>query len=149
MNELASLKPPKGSRRNRKRVGRGPGSGTGKTAAKGAKGQNARTASMRPGFEGGQMPLQRRLPKRGFKPLKRTTYQLVNVVDFEDFEAGTVVDPELMAKDGLIRSASDTVKILGDGPLDVALTVKAHKFSASARAKIEGCGGTAEVLGDR
>jgi large subunit ribosomal protein L15 len=147
MNELSRLRPPKGAHKTRRRVGRGIGSGLGKTAGRGQKGQKARSAakSMQ-GFEGGQMPLQRRLPKRGFEPLSRTTYMLVNVLDLEDFEAGTVVTPELLAAEGLIRSAKGLVKILGDGDLSTKLTVQAHKFSKSAVSKIEQAGGTAEVL---
>ena len=147
MNELSTLSPPKGAHKVGKRIGRGPGSGKGKTAGRGMKGQKARAASKKPlGFEGGQMPLQRRLPKRGFTPLKRTEYGLVNVVDLEDFEAGSTVTPELLKAAGLVRSQTKLVKILGDGDLGVGLTVQAHKFSASAKAKIEAAGGTVEVI---
>ena len=147
MNELANLAPKEGARKNRKRVGRGPGSGTGKTAGRGMKGQKARAASKkRLGFEGGQMPLNRRLPKRGFKPLSRTRYALVNVVDLGYFEPGSEITPELLAAEGLIRNGRVKVKILADGDLDVALVVKAHKFSTSARAKIEAAGGKVEDL---
>lgn len=147
MNELSNLAPKEGARKPRKRVGRGPGSGSGKTAGRGQKGAKARAAGKKPiGFEGGQMPLQRRLPKRGFKPLTRNEYALVNVVDLDFFEAGTEVTPEVLADEGFIRRATDKVKILADGDLSVALTIKAHKFSASAKAKIEAAGGTAEVI---
>jgi large subunit ribosomal protein L15 len=121
--------------------------GTGKTAGKGHKGQNARSGGgVKPGFEGGQMPLQRRLPKRGFTPLSRTVYTLVNLRDLELFDAGSVVDLEALGKAGLIGQLKDGIKILGDGELTKALTVKAHKFSKSAQAKIEAAGGTVEVI---
>lgn len=148
MNELSRLKPPKGAQKNRKRVGRGPGSGTGKTAGRGQKGQKARaSAKTFPGFEGGQMPLQRRLPKRGFTPRNRVEYAIINVVDLDHFDEGAVVNPQAMFEAGLIRKASALVKILGDGELDKKLTVSAHKFSASAIEKISAKGGTAEVIG--
>ena len=148
MNELSRLKPPKGSRRNRKRVGRGPGSGTGKTAGRGHKGQKARaSAKTFPGFEGGQMPLQRRLPKRGFTPLSRTLYSIINVADLAYFEPGTEVTPQLLADEGFVRQGAARVKILGDGDLDVVLKVAAHKFSKAAEAKITQCGGSVEVIG--
>lgn len=145
MNELTRLQPPEGSRKKRKRIGRGIGSGHGKTSTKGQKGQKTRR-SIRPGFEGGQMPLQRRLPKRGFKPLSRTRYAVLNVVDLNHFDAGTEVTPELLAAEGFIRSPKDLVKILGDGDLEKPLHVKAHKFSGAAAEKIAAKGGTTEVL---
>jgi large subunit ribosomal protein L15 len=145
--DLSNLQPALGSHRNRKRIGRGHGSGTGKTAGKGHKGQKARSGgSIKAGFEGGQMPLQRRLPKRGFTPLSRTEYALVNLRDLELFETGSVVDIEALGKAGLIGQLKDGVKVLGDGELSKALTVKAHKFSKSAQEKISAAGGTAEVL---
>jgi large subunit ribosomal protein L15 len=145
--DLSNLKPAIGSTQNRKRLGRGPGSGLGKTAGKGHKGQKARSGgSVKAGFEGGQMPLQRRLPKRGFNPLAKKVYALVNLRDLEQFEAGSVVDLEALGKTGLVKSIGDGVKILGDGELTVALTVKAHKFSKSAVEKIEAAGGKAEVI---
>ncbi|MCB9728040.1 MAG: 50S ribosomal protein L15 [Deltaproteobacteria bacterium] len=148
MNELSRLKPPAGARRDRKRVGRGPGSGNGTTAGRGQKGQKARAASKKPvGFEGGQMPLQRRLPKRGFKPRQRTRYSTVNIVDLNFFDAGTEVTPDLLAAEGFIRKPTDLVKILGDGELDVKVSVKAHKFTASAEEKVKAKGGTIEVIG--
>ena len=148
MNELSNLKPPKGSRKARKRVGRGPGSGTGKTAGRGQKGQKARAASKKkPGFEGGQMPLQRRLPKRGFTPINRNDYAIVNVAALNAFEAGTEVTPELLASSGMIRKARDKVKILGNGDLSVSVSLKAHKISQSAADKVNAAGGSFEVIG--
>ena len=145
--DLSNLKPAIGSTSNRKRIGRGPGSGTGKTSGKGHKGQNARSGGgVKPGFEGGQMPLQRRLPKRGFVSLNRKEYILVNLRDLESFEAGSIVDLEAMGKAGFLSKIKDGVKILADGELTKALTVQAHKFSKSAVAKIEAAGGKAEVL---
>lgn len=145
--DLSNLQPAFGSTRNRKRIGRGHGSGTGKTAGKGHKGQKARAGgSVKAGFEGGQMPLQRRLPKRGFTPLSRVEYALVNLRDLELFDAGSVVDVEALGKAGLIGQLKDGVKILGDGELSKALTIKAHKFSKSAEAKIAAAGGSAEVI---
>jgi large subunit ribosomal protein L15 len=145
--DLSNLKPAVGSTKTRKRIGRGAGSGTGKTAGKGHKGQKARSGgSIKPGFEGGQMPMQRRLPKRGFTPLTKTVYALVNLRDLELFEAGSVVDLEALTQSGLVNSIGDGVKILGTGELTKALTVKAHKFSKSALEKIEAAGGKAEVI---
>jgi large subunit ribosomal protein L15 len=145
--DLSNLQPALGSHRNRKRIGRGHGSGTGKTAGKGHKGQKARSGgSIKAGFEGGQMPLQRRLPKRGFNPLSRKEYALVNLRDLELFEVGSVVDLEALGKAGLVGQIKDGIKVLGDGDLTKALTVKAHKFSKSAQEKITAAGGTAEVL---
>ena len=145
--DLSNLKPALGSTKNRKRIGRGPGSGTGKTAGKGHKGQNARSGGgVKPGFEGGQMPLQRRLPKRGFTPLTRKVYALVNLRDLDLFEAGAVVDTAALGQAGLVGKVGDGIKILGDGELTKALTVKAHKFSKSAQEKIEAAGGKAEVI---
>ncbi|WP_321530913.1 50S ribosomal protein L15 [uncultured Desulfuromonas sp.] len=145
--DLSNLSPAAGSVKNRKRIGRGPGSGTGKTAARGHKGQNSRSGGgVKPGFEGGQMPLQRRLPKRGFTPLDRKVYALVNLRDLETLEAGSVVDAESLIKAGLIKAVKDGVKILGDGELTKSLTVKAQKFSKSAVAKIEAAGGQIEEI---
>lgn len=145
--DLSNLKPAIGSTKSRKRIGRGAGSGTGKTAGKGHKGQKARSGgSIKAGFEGGQMPLQRRLPKRGFTPLVKKVYALVNLRDLELFDAGTVVDFEALGSAGLVKALGDGIKILGDGELTKALTVKAHKFSKSAVAKIEAAGGKAEVI---
>ncbi|WP_029911106.1 50S ribosomal protein L15 [Pelobacter seleniigenes] len=145
--DLSNLKPAPGSTKNRKRIGRGPGSGTGKTSGKGHKGQNARSGGgVKPGFEGGQMPLQRRTPKRGFTSVNKKVYNLVNLRDLEVFEAGTVVDLEQYGNAGLISNPKDGIKILADGELSKALTVQAHKFSKSAAEKIESAGGKAEVI---
>lgn len=145
--ELNSLKPAIGSTKNRKRIGRGTGSGHGKTACKGHKGQKARSGgNIEPGFEGGQMPMQRRLPKRGFNPLNRKEYVLVNLGQLEAFETGSCVDVEALLKSSLIGKVRDGVKVLANGELTKALTVKAHKFSAAAREKIVAAGGTAEEI---
>ena len=142
MAELHDLSPPAGSTRDRKRVGRGEGSGTGKTAGRGQKGQKARSGGSIPaGFEGGQMPLHRRLPKRGFNPLKRTVYQVVNVGDLARVD-GSEVTPETLRAAGLISTTRQQVKILGMGEVDSALTVEAHAFSGSAREKITAAGGS-------
>ncbi|NOY14055.1 MAG: 50S ribosomal protein L15 [Deltaproteobacteria bacterium] len=145
--DLSNLKPAPGSTKNRKRIGRGPGSGTGKTSARGHKGQNSRSGGgVKPGFEGGQMPLQRRLPKRGFTSLNKKVYALVNLRDLDSFDAGSVVDIEALGKVGLVGGIKDGVKILADGDISKALTVRAHKFSKSAAEKIEAAGGKAEVI---
>ena len=143
LNELNNLEA-----KNRKRIGRGPGSGNGKTAGKGHKGQNARSGGgVRPGFEGGQLPLYRRLSKRGFNNYNfRTTYATVNVGDLEKFKEGTVVDKELLIKEGLVTKELDGIKILGNGELTKKLTVKANKFSETAKQKIENVGGVVEVI---
>ena len=140
------LGPAAGATHYRKRVGRGPGSGHGKTAGKGNKGQKSRTGyrHMR-GFEGGQMPLHRRVPKRGFTNIFRVEYEIVNLADLDRFEAGASVNPETLAASRLTRK-NRPVKILGDGKIQKALTVSAHKFSASAKAGIEAAGGRCEVL---
>jgi large subunit ribosomal protein L15 len=145
---LHNLKPAKGATRPRKRVGRGPGSGLGKTSGRGEKGQKSRSGfSQRPGFEGGQMPLFRRLPKRGFTNARfRKEYAEVNLERLEVFEAGTIVTPEVLLKRGVIKKLRDGVKILAKGDLTKALTVRAHKFSAKAQERIAGLGGKAEVL---
>jgi len=145
---LHNLKPAPGSRRNRKRVGRGGSAGGGKTAGRGQKGQNSRSgASRKPGFEGGQMPLVRRIPKLGgFTPRNRKVYAVVNVSDLERFEKDQVVDPSMLAATGLIKKERESVKILGDGELNTTLTVKAHAFTRTAREKIEAAGGKAEVI---
>ena len=133
---------------NRKRIGRGPGSGTGKTAGKGHKGQNARSGGgVRPGFEGGQLPLYRRLSKRGFNNYNfRTVYATVNVSDLEAFDGGTVVTVEVLKNAGLVNKELDGVKVLGNGELTKKLTVKANKFSETAKQKIENVGGKTEVI---
>jgi large subunit ribosomal protein L15 len=146
---LSDLGPAKGSRKKRKRVGRGPGSGHGKTAGKGNKGQLSRQGySGRRDFEGGQMPLVRRLPKRGFTNIFRKEYMVVNLERLNDFADGDEVSPEILRARGIIRKIADGVKILGRGEIERKLTVRAHKFSAEASRKIQAAGGTAEVLGD-
>ena len=143
LNELNNLEA-----KNRKRIGRGPGSGHGKTAGKGHKGQNARSGGgVRPGFEGGQLPLYRRLSKRGFNNYNfKTTYATVNVSDLEKFAEGTVVDKDLLIKEGLVKKELDGIKVLGNGELTKKLTVKANKFSETAKQKIENVGGVVEVI---
>jgi len=143
---LADLTPAPGSRKKRKRVGRGPGSGHGKTSCRGHKGQNSRSGGgVKPGFEGGQMPLQRRLPKRGFTNIFQKTFSIVNVGSLEKLEESEIT-PEVLIKQGLVRKIQDGVKILGNGELTKSVTVKAHAFSASAKEKIEKARGTAEVI---
>ena len=146
--KLHELQPAAGSVKEIKRIGRGHGSGSGKTAGKGHKGQKARSGgSIRPGFEGGQMPLQRRMPKRGFNNIFATVYATVNVSALEErFEAGAVVDAESLKACGLIKDAKDGIKVLGNGELTKSLTVKAAKFTAAAQEKIEKAGGKAEVI---
>ena len=144
--KLHELSPAFGSKKAAKRVGRGAGSGTGKTAGKGHKGQNARSGGgVRPGFEGGQMPLQRRVPKRGFVNIFRTNYATVNVSDLNKFEDGATVDAQALKEAGLIKKTLDGVKVLGNGELEKKLHVTAAKFSAAAKEKIEKAGGKAEV----
>lgn len=145
--KLHELQPAEGSRHTRKRLGRGIGSGTGKTAGKGHKGQNARSGGgVRPGFEGGQNPLYRRLPKRGFNNINRKEFAIVSLDALNRFEEGTVVTPELLKETGVISALRDGVKILANGELTVKLTVKAHKFSGAAAEKIAQVGGTTEVI---
>lgn len=146
MAELHDLSPSQGSHRNRKRVGRGPGSGTGKTAGRGQKGQKARSGgNVHPRREGGQMPLIRRIPKRGFTNPSRTAYQAVNVRDLARFDGD--VTPEALSHAGMIGSARLPVKVLGTGEIAKALAVTAHAFSASARQKIEAAGGSVHIIG--
>ena len=143
---VQDLRPAPGSTRSRKRVGRGPGSGHGKTAGRGNKGQKSRSGYRHQrGFEGGQMPLHRRVPKRGFTNIFRTEYDVVNLSALDRFDAGESVTPEKLAERRLAHGRRP-VKILGDGELKKALTVSAHKFSASAKSRIEAAGGTCEVL---
>lgn len=146
--KLHELSPVEGSTHRSKRVGRGHGSGWGKTAGKGHKGQNARSGGgVRPGFEGGQMPLQRRVPKRGFVNIYRTVYENVNVGELnEKFEDGAVVDAEALLNAGVVKKVCDGVKVLGDGEISKKLTVKAAAFSKSATEKIEKAGGKTEVV---
>ncbi|MBR1764001.1 MAG: 50S ribosomal protein L15 [Ruminococcus sp.] len=145
--KLHELSPAEGSKSASKRIGRGHGSGWGKTAGKGHKGQKARSGGgVRPGFEGGQTTLARRIPKRGFNNIFATKYSVVNVSDLERFVDGTVVDTELLKASGLVKKELDGVKVLGNGELTKSLTVKAAAFSASAKEKIEKAGGKAEVM---
>lgn len=148
--KLHNLRPAEGGGvKPKKRVGRGTGSGLGKTSGRGHKGQNARSGGgVRPGFEGGQMPLFRRLPKRGFTNIFAKEWAEVNVEALNDFEQGTVVTPELLIEKGIVKKqkAKDGVRVLGNGDIKVALTVKAHHFSKSAAEKIEAAGGKAEVI---
>jgi large subunit ribosomal protein L15 len=146
--ELHDLHPAPGAKRSRKRIGRGPGSGTGKTAGKGHKGQKSRSGySRRYGFEGGQMPLVRRLPKRGFTNIFRVEFQVVNLRDLERvFSDGDTVSPESLTEKGLVRGGKRLIKVLGDGELSKKLAVQVHKFSNSARAGIEKAGGSCEVV---
>jgi len=144
---LNELKPVDGARHSKKRLGRGIGSGTGKTAGKGTKGQNARSGGgVRPGFEGGQLPLFQRLPKRGFHNFTRVEYDVVNLDNLNTFEDGSVVDVEALVKKGLVKELTAKVKVLGRGELTKKLTVKVSKCSESAKAKIEACGGSVEVM---
>ncbi len=145
--KLHELQPAPGSRKKRKRVGRGIGSGHGKTSGRGQKGQKARSGGgVRPGFEGGQNPLIRRIPKRGFTNPHRKEYAIVKVEDLNRFSQGTTVTPDLLKESGLIKQIKDGVKILGNGDLNVSLTVKVHKFTRTAVEKIEAAGGKTEVI---
>ncbi len=145
--KLHSLKPAEGSRHKKKRVGRGTSSGHGKTSGRGHKGQKARSGGgVRPGFEGGQNPIYRRLPKRGFTNPNRVEYAIINLDTLNRFPAGTEVTPELLVHQGIIKNLKDGLKVLGDGEVNVQLTVKAHKFSRSAAEKIVAAGGTTEVI---
>lgn len=144
LHELSSAT---GSRHSRKRVGRGVGSGMGKTSTRGHKGQNARSGGgVRPGFEGGQNPLYRRLPKRGFNNPFRKEFAIVNLEDLNTFAEGTEVTPEFLLESGIVKSPKDGIKILGNGEITVKLTVKANKFSQSAVEKIQAAGGQTEVI---
>jgi large subunit ribosomal protein L15 len=144
---LDELKPAAGSNKKRKRVGRGDGSGHGKTSGRGHKGQGARSGgNVQPGFEGGQMPLQRRLPKRGFHNISRVEMTVVNLGQLEVLLDGTEATPETLVAQGLVNGKNRRIKILGDGSLSKALTVRAHGFSAKAKEKIEAAGGKAELI---
>jgi len=144
---LSNLKPPRGSRHRKVRVGRGIGSKLPKTAGRGNKGQKSRSGfATRPGFEGGQMPLHRRIPKRGFHNPASREFSVVNVGSLSAFSAGETVTPDLLRSRGLIRKATGEVKVLGEGELKIALTVQAHAFSASAREKIAAAGGKTELV---
>jgi len=145
--ELNNIKPKKGSRHAKKRVGRGPGSGHGKTAGRGEKGQKSRSGfSRQPGFEGGQMPLHRRLPKRGFTNIFKKDYAVVNVSDLERFDNGAAVGEAELRKAGLVKGRHDGIKVLGDGKLSKKLSVSATKFSATARKQIEAAGGSCQEI---
>jgi large subunit ribosomal protein L15 len=145
--KLHEIKPAPGSTKRRKVVGRGRGSGHGTTAGRGGKGQTARTGSSIPAwFEGGQMPLIRRLPKRGFTNIFKRDYAIINIKILDRFESGQDITPALLVSEGLIRSRNDGVKVLGTGTLTKVLTVHAHKFSQSAAAKIEAAGGKVQVI---
>ena len=145
--ELNNLRPSIGSTKNRKRIGRGTGSGHGKTATKGHKGQKARSGgSIKAGFEGGQMPLQRRLPKRGFTPLDRVVYSLVNISQLDIYEPDSVIDVMSLISKGLVKSDRFAVKILGNGDITKSLKVAANKFSQSAKDKIIAAGGIVEEI---
>ena len=145
--KLHELQPTAGSRQENWRRGRGEGSGNGKTAGKGHKGQNSRSGGgVRLGFEGGQLPLFRALPKRGFKNVNHVNYAVINVSALEKFEAGTLVTPTLLVESGLVRKECDGIKVLGNGKLSKALTVQAHKFSKSAEKAISEAGGKIEVI---
>ena len=145
--KLHDLSPAAGSTKARKRIGRGPASGQGKTAGKGHKGQLARAGrGMRAGFEGGQMPLQRRVPKRGFNNIFRTEYAIVNISALDTFNDGDTVTVEALVEKGIVKKTLDGVKILGNGEISKKLTVQVNAFSDSAKSKIEAAGGKAEVI---
>ncbi|MBC7075423.1 MAG: 50S ribosomal protein L15 [Syntrophomonadaceae bacterium] len=145
--KLERMRAPSGANKRTKRVGRGTGSGHGKTSTRGHKGQKSRSGGgVRPGFEGGQMPLQRRIPKRGFTNIFKKDYAIVNIKSLNIFAEGTEVTPELLKETGLIKAVKDGVKILGDGELEKKLTVKAHKISKQAEEKITAKGGRVEVI---
>jgi large subunit ribosomal protein L15 len=145
--ELYELAPEKGQRKNKKRVGRGVASGNGKTAGRGSKGQNARSGGgVRPGYEGGQMPIHRRLPKRGFKNPFKKIFAIINVKDLNRFEKDAIIDETALVKSGLVKGDRDGIKLLGNGEISVPLTLKIDKVSESARQKIEAAGGKIEVI---
>lgn len=143
---LHDLAPEKGSRKTRKRLGRGVGSGQGKTAGRGTKGFNSRSGGgVSPGYEGGQMPLQRRLPKRGFTNIFKKSFEIVNIRDLKGFESGAAVDADALVSAGVLKNTRKPVKLLGQGDIDVALQVKVTAVSESAKSKIEAAGGKVEV----
>lgn len=145
--KLHELRPAEGATKNRKRLGRGVGSGWGKTAGRGSKGHNSRSGGgVRPGFEGGQMPIHRRLPKRGFTNIFKKEIAIINVGDLARFEAGSVVNAAALAQSGLVKGQRDGIKLLGNGGIDIALTVQINAVSRSAKEKIEAAGGTVEVI---
>jgi large subunit ribosomal protein L15 len=142
-----TLRPPRGAHKRRKRIGQGPGSGHGKTATRGAKGQRSRAgARMRPGFEGGQMPLHRRLPKRGFTNIFKRRYAIINLRDLGEFSPEEIITPELLVQRGRLKQLGEGLKVLGDGELKAPLKISAHFFSKSALEKIQRAGGKAEVI---
>lgn len=143
--ELHSLKPPAGARKRKKRVGRGPGSGLGETAGRGSKGQRKRRG-ISPGFEGGQLPIHRRVPKRGFVNIHRVEIHGVNVGRLDNLDDGTTVTPELLHELGYVPKRATIIKVLGDGELSKKLTIKVHRVSATAQAKIEGAGGSIQLI---
>jgi len=144
---LNELSPAIGSRKNRKRLGRGMASGTGKTSGKGAKGQKARSGGgVRPGFEGGQMPIHRRLPKRGFVNIFKKVYAIVNLSDLASFEAGAVVDEASLIQRGIVKGKFDAIKVLANGDITSSITLKIGHISTGAKAKIEAAGGSVEVI---
>jgi large subunit ribosomal protein L15 len=144
---LSELAPAPGAKHKKKRVGRGPGSGWGKTAARGSKGQNSRAGGgVKPGFEGGQMPLTRRIPKRGFTNIFKKNYTIVNLRDLSAFAADTVVDDEALRRAGVVKGQPGAIKLLGQGEVTVALTVRVQAVSVQARARIEAAGGRVEVV---
>jgi large subunit ribosomal protein L15 len=148
MSELSRLSPPPGAVKKKKRKGRGESSGWGKTAGKGNKGSKARQGGGKPalGFEGGQMPLARRLPKRGFKSLNRIEYVVINLGDLESFEAGTVVDLNELRSRGLVKKRGERLKVLADGELKAGVTIRAHRFSQAAVEKVAAAGGSIELI---
>jgi large subunit ribosomal protein L15 len=145
--KLHELRPAEGATKNRKRLGRGVGSGWGKTAGRGTKGHNSRSGGgVRPGFEGGQMPIHRRLPKRGFTNIFKDEIAIINVGDLARFDAGSVVNEATLVQSGLVKGRRDGIKLLGNGAIDIALTVQINAVSRSAKEKIEAAGGTVEVI---
>ena len=145
--KLNELSPAKGSRSARKRLGRGVGSGTGKTAGRGSKGLNSRSGGgVRPGFEGGQMPIHRRLPKRGFTNIFKKNFAEINIRDLSRFESGGLVDKAALIREGLVKGRYDGIVLLGKGEISIPLTIKVNRISKGAREKIEGAGGTVEVI---
>ena len=145
--KLNEISPPAKSRKSDKRLGRGVGSGWGKTAGRGTKGYNSRSGGgVKPGYEGGQMPIQRRLPKRGFSNIFRKKIAVINLRDLLAFESGSLVDEEALVKAGLVKGQKDGIKLLGQGEIQVALNVRLNQVSKSARQKIEAAGGSVEVI---
>jgi len=145
--KLNELSPPRGSKRSRKRLGRGPGSGTGKTSGKGHKGHKARSGGgVRPGFEGGQMPIQRRLPKVGFTNIFKKEFAVVNIRDLLKFESGSIIDEAILVRSGIVKGRRDGIKLLAQGDINFPLTVKVSRASSGAKEKIEKAGGKVEVI---